>query len=198
MSHFVGLVFGTDWEERLERYNENRKVEPYVDKTKAEVVANAWKNIKLYSERGVHPEVQNISTDDEAYDWYVEYWELDTDADGNITSIHNPESKWDWYEIGGRWKGYLPLKDGKCADQCRVNDVDWMKYYEEYDSPFCIIPPGRRMDRAWHDGMVGSRKQYGTARRLEYTRKRMYQLFTRRYSCHGCGFSHIKQERQER
>lgn len=24
----------------------------------------------------------------------------------------NPNSKWDWYEIGGRWSGFLKLKDG--------------------------------------------------------------------------------------
>jgi hypothetical protein len=27
-------------------------------------------------------------------------------------STYNPDSKWDWYELGGRWKGYFRLKDG--------------------------------------------------------------------------------------
>lgn len=152
MSHFVGLIFGSDWEDRLERYNENREVEPYIKITKAEVIVDAWKDIESYKERGTHPEVESIATDNEAYDWYVEYWECDTDADGNITSTYNPESKWDWYEIGGSWKGYLPLKDGEYADQCRVDDVDWSKFYKEHGSPFCIITP----DGEWQEcGKMG-------------------------------------------
>lgn len=128
MSHFVGLVFGTDWEESLERYNKKREVEPYIEKTKAEAIAEAWENIKSYKELGSHPEVESIATDNEAYDWYVECWEFDTDADGNIMSTDNPESKWDWHLIGGRWKGYLPMKDGRYTDQCSVDDVDWSKF----------------------------------------------------------------------
>ena len=32
------------------------------------------------------------------------------DKDGNIISTYNPDSKWDWYEIGGRWSGMLLIK----------------------------------------------------------------------------------------
>lgn len=27
-------------------------------------------------------------------------------------TIYNKNSKWDWYQIGGRWTGFLTLKDG--------------------------------------------------------------------------------------
>ena len=27
---------------------------------------------------------------------------------GTVLSTYNPASKWDWYEIGGRWEGELP------------------------------------------------------------------------------------------
>lgn len=42
--------------------------------------------------------------------------DLGTDP-SQITSIYewsryNPQSKWDWYEIGGRWRGYFVAKDG--------------------------------------------------------------------------------------
>lgn len=26
---------------------------------------------------------------------------------------HNPNAKWDWYQVGGRWTGYFKLKEGK-------------------------------------------------------------------------------------
>lgn len=28
---------------------------------------------------------------------------------------HNPNAKWDWYVIGGRWRGYFPIKPGVTA-----------------------------------------------------------------------------------
>ena len=34
MSHFIGLCFGYCWEENLEKYDENIRVEPYVEYTK--------------------------------------------------------------------------------------------------------------------------------------------------------------------
>lgn len=55
----------------------------------------------------------------------------------------NPNRKWDWYSVGGRWSGYFPIKPGvgasaslgrpgvfdnvappQTADQCRWGDVD--------------------------------------------------------------------------
>ena len=29
--------------------------------------------------------------------------------DINVLTTYNPQSKWDWYEIGGRWSGLLIL-----------------------------------------------------------------------------------------
>ena len=49
-------------------------------------------------------------------------------------STYNPKSKWDWYEIGGRWSGLLKLKDGKSGKKgepaygCTPAEAD------EYDS----------------------------------------------------------------
>lgn len=34
-------------------------------------------------------------------------------GDVDLLSTYNPKSKWDWYEIGGRWKGLLILKNEK-------------------------------------------------------------------------------------
>ena len=33
-------------------------------------------------------------------------------ADGGVLSTYNPNSKWDWYSVGGRWQGMLILKKG--------------------------------------------------------------------------------------
>jgi hypothetical protein len=63
-----------------------------------------------------------------------------TDEDGEVTT-YNPKSKWDWYELGGRWTGFLRLKPGCVgytgqpglgtssakagyADAARLGDID--------------------------------------------------------------------------
>src|SRR5262249_40432480 len=70
-------------------------------------------------------------------DWYGGDW----DDDGNLFHVVNPDAKWDWYVVGGRWSGYFKLKAGATgglgepgafknkpefdADVCRVKDIDW-------------------------------------------------------------------------
>lgn len=36
----------------------------------------------------------------------------------------NPNRKWDWYEVGGRWSNFLLTKDGARCDTARKGDVD--------------------------------------------------------------------------
>lgn len=47
------------------------------------------------------------------------------DEDGNLYSTYNPDSKWDWYSIGGRWSGLLNLKSGERSDCAQIKDVDF-------------------------------------------------------------------------
>lgn len=46
------------------------------------------------------------------------------DKDGYFTwSTYNPQSKWDWYVVGGRWSNYFDLKP-ECVDDPRVQRGD--------------------------------------------------------------------------
>lgn len=75
------------------------------------------------------------------------YGRIEVDADGNIIRCidrTNPNKKWDWWQVGGRWSGVLKLKDGAKGatgkpglmgsrfaegadrvDQARKGDIDW-------------------------------------------------------------------------
>jgi hypothetical protein len=60
---------------------------------------------------------------------------------GRRQTTYNPDSKWDWFEVGGRWCGYLKLKPGATgelglpgagdneprydADIAKAGDIDW-------------------------------------------------------------------------
>lgn len=36
----------------------------------------------------------------------------------------NPNAQWDWYVVGGRWKGSIPLKSGGFVDSAKKSDID--------------------------------------------------------------------------
>ena len=52
---------------------------------------------------------------------------------GDILSTYNPDSKWDWYVVGGRWSGELRKKDGTPVDEGYAKDLDFSSDKEEYD-----------------------------------------------------------------
>jgi hypothetical protein len=56
---------------------------------------------------------------------------------------HNPNAKWDWYSIGGRWSGYLINKNGEPEDYTTVDNVDWDKMKEDTFPPYGFILDGK-------------------------------------------------------
>lgn len=50
-----------------------------------------------------------------------------------IKIIHrtNPNSKWDWYVIGGRFSGLLITKEGLTTDQAKAGNIDFNKIKEK-------------------------------------------------------------------
>lgn len=65
-------------------------------------------------EQGAEPDLD----DKHRYGWY-------TEVDGEVVALvrrTNPNAKWDWYVVGGRWSGSLQLKPG--AAGISVSDED--------------------------------------------------------------------------
>lgn len=129
----------------LEKFNENREVPRYVEKTKQQVIdekraSMAWyKESGLYAEYHADPEGYAAGTtnekhlaylrgsadepgsflhyfnrtDDEIYADEVEYHEPhELGPNGELLSTYNPDSKWDWWSIGGRWEETYRAKQG--------------------------------------------------------------------------------------
>lgn len=93
--------------------------------------------------------------------WYhgdgTEWEEVDGDLVFYRYNTYNPDSKWDWYSIGGRWSGFFKLKEGAegipgtpglftdpapegRADIARKGDID-------FDG--MMIEVGREAAQAW-------------------------------------------------
>jgi hypothetical protein len=55
----------------------------------------------------------------------------------------NPNKKWDWYELGGRWQGAITLKDGSTADQAVLKDIN----LDAITGAWALVTP----DGQWHE-----------------------------------------------
>lgn len=143
MSHFSVAVFtkpnGESVAELLAPYDENMEVEAYVDKTKEEALAEIAKYEHKY------PEYKNKTDKEKMKDWFG-YRKFD--KDGNPMTTYNPNSKWDWYSIGGRFPGRLKAKNGHHGegsafranpivdgefDSARVGDIDFSMDMDKYN-----------------------------------------------------------------
>ncbi len=69
------------------------------------------------------------------------YAVFEEDADGEMNEVlgkrgcwHNPNAKWDWWVLGGRWRGQLKLKEGRTGIYGKVS---WMNKDAPVDTARC-------------------------------------------------------------
>lgn len=170
MSHYVGLCFGDSYDSNLEHYYEGLEVEPYIVKTKKEAIQfekEAHESNYEYAEKMLLKTdlsedtrkrfndivAKGLCLSDEAAWEQIKSRGYKMDEDENILSTYNPDSKWDWYEVGGRWSGFLVLKDRDAegdiieTNSALFSEIDWdyMKEHSRY--PYCIVDD----DGDWHE-----------------------------------------------
>lgn len=140
MSHYSVAVVtkeGKPWEveELLNPYDENLEVEPWLYKTKDEVIKEA----RMLNEQTVTNQGQVLKrddltkeqkgtaqrwydeaikkketfTDEDFYNDYIESngFEDDVDENGDVYVTWNEDAKWDWWSEGGRWSDMLRIKE---------------------------------------------------------------------------------------
>jgi len=112
MSHYKVLIIHNEnqnIEELIAPYDENLEVEPYLKYKYDEAIKKAKEEYDdNYSEKEL---IKNYADD---YGYII--------LDDGLYSTYNPNSKWDWYQIGGRFDGELML-----TDEGRLNAVDEIK-----------------------------------------------------------------------
>lgn len=158
MSHFVGLCFGVNWESNLDRYDENMEVEPYIKYTKDEAIDEVKRRHAQSYENALEA-LKKKNLDSESYEYFqkiidkglfisyedawneVKNWGYEIDENENLLSTYNPDSKWDWYSVGGRWDGFLHFKDAdpgfEETNTAYIHDLD-IDYLLEH-IPFCFV-----------------------------------------------------------
>ena len=112
-------------------------------------------------------------------DWNSSSWKKNGNGVLEEWSTYNPDSKWDWYSLGGRWGKSIKTKSGEFVDKCFLDEIDWSPFkpedyeeetkkdwsgkeyhplkdsvqyhYTENDVPFCVI-----IDGVWYErGKMG-------------------------------------------
>jgi hypothetical protein len=155
MSHFTVLVVGDDYEQALAPFHEfectglndeyvqdmdiTDKVRARMTGDKSEPLEEALSYFGL-DERVVDDESKVDRDGDHQFGYAV----VQDDQLVKAVDRTNPNAKWDWYQVGGRWSDFLKLKAGAAgergekslldedksrkagyADQAQVGDVDF-------------------------------------------------------------------------
>jgi hypothetical protein len=78
---------------------------------------------------------------------------VEVDTEGNVVRAinrTNPNKKWDWWTIGGRWSNLIRLKAGDSADQARIGDIDLSTRGNGHSEPFstfAVLRDGKWFER---------------------------------------------------
>jgi len=156
MSHFTVLVIGEDVEKQLEPYHEfecTGRDDQYVqDVDVTEEYRQDWQKYgkgtfaeycATKGKRIIHSKEQ--INDDHKYGYTL------ANKTGEVATVirrTNPNAKWDWYLVGGRWTGFFKLKKGAegvrgrpgimtepakpgYADQAHKEDIDILEMGKE-------------------------------------------------------------------
>lgn len=162
-------------------FDENRIMKPYVSYTKEGAIAdekdNLQKRIKNVSEgleklrakeekddnliERIESLEKQLASDQEKLKTYIDedyyeekrqWWEDDMVAEnGDLLSTYNPDSKYDYYVVGGRWENNLKIKEDRLSeypdnhmgyvDSAKVSDVDFF-----YVDPVSAVNSGKFWD----------------------------------------------------
>jgi len=118
MSHFTVLVIGDNVDDQLEQYSEHIEMDEYVtgevtDEQKQSFIDHYTKEdpklLGTSDKVATLDEIFEELYEKKGYEWNnSEYKKIN--GVWSEVSTYNPKSKWDWYEIGGRWAGFFMLR----------------------------------------------------------------------------------------
>ena len=170
MSHFTVLVTGDDVEAAMAPFYEELEVERHISQSRAELIAYERKRMENtrdtnWAEYLANPakyiaecrnprhieyftggefEAKLTWTDEQFHAEAIRFTDpADLDEDGNEWSTSNPQSKWDWWTVGGRWDGGLRTKDGREVNECLRSEL----HFEHTHPTFAVLVDGQWIER---------------------------------------------------
>lgn len=136
-----------DYDTALAPFSKHLEVDSYLDKTREELIAEKkkdleWSRLEKNSQWRHYLESNYDWTNDNTLLESIRKRDTDDgytfDKEGNRYTTYNPNSKWDWYVLGGRWSHLLYLKPviikgkryghGRTTDEAHIKDIDFQHY----------------------------------------------------------------------
>lgn len=119
--HYTVLVVGDNVNEKMNKFSHNDpEYQKFIPCTQEDLDAfsntayyeKAHKEVKEKYAQYVKDQNENSIVPISFLNFWAEYWDGATEYPGSEFYGHvtNPNAKWDWYEIGGRWSGFFDLK----------------------------------------------------------------------------------------
>jgi hypothetical protein len=129
MSRYAVIVAGKNVDEQLAPFNERLEVRPYFFEADEWTYTHAKEYLGLLDkEELTQKELEQIAaiTSKEMEATFIakngKIW---------VETTRNPESKWDWYSVGGRFEGFFTLKkDGKQVNSAMKSEIDFESGHE--------------------------------------------------------------------
>lgn len=120
MSHFAVMVIGENPEKQLAPYDENIEVPQYCAEEVSEEQINRLRDYYSDDTSGY--------ASFEIYAWEEEKYMRGEDGVWRRYSTYNPKSKWDWYQLGGRFSGaFIKLKPNATGI---MGEANWPNDYK--------------------------------------------------------------------
>lgn len=168
MSHFSVLVIGQEPKQDLKKYWELDLNRQELENDPRAVFNVAISDANAHREFQKHNDKQKDEKDKHTYDSIERFmtdWHryIHSQEHGGWGHYHNPNAKWDWFGIGGRWTGHMILKKGKkgilgapgvfenkplhgkqSTDQALKKNIDISKL----EPTFAVVKDGKWYERA--------------------------------------------------
>ena len=150
--HFTVLVAGDDVAGQLAPFQEDTGMDTYPEKYLEFAVRIPREEVKDYIKKSLDPlSDKNKAEYSELPDGQImaKFGGYTSNKNGDYGFMINPNAEWDWWVIGGRWRGYFKLKPGRngavggfnakrgdiriCpdgVDQARKGDIDFEGSYQ--------------------------------------------------------------------
>lgn len=163
MSHYTCLVIGPNPEEQLAPFHEYESTG--VRDEHVEFVEISDEKLKAIEE-----DYSRDHRDGKTLEEFIRSVWGYTQNDGKWGHWTNPNAKWDWYVLGGRWRDFFRLRNGGCASQALKRDIDFQgaraaaeqEAGQEYDRARQIIEAHGEGFRE-HDELLEEGKRNGTS-----------------------------------
>lgn len=111
-------------EHMLAPFDENKETEPYeIDPTTSEYHDTAEEAISkavAYAKDKLGEDISGLPKLEILNEHWSEGWIEKEDGSIVETSTYNPDSKWDWYQVGGRWEEAYRDQQGESVEALRA------------------------------------------------------------------------------